>query len=82
MTVTILDRFRIRRGTAADLATVNEVPLADELVYESDQGLSDGKYKIKIGNGTTHYNDLPYLNASVNTSWGAIIGTLSDQLDL
>lgn len=58
---TIQDRFRIRRGTAAALAAVNEVPLADEIVYESDQGTADGKYKIKIGDGVRHYNDLPYL---------------------
>jgi hypothetical protein len=62
MTVTIEDRFKLRRGTAANLATVNEVPLAGEIVYETDQGLVDGKYKIKIGDGVTHYDDLPYVS--------------------
>ena len=55
------DRFKLRRGTAANLATVNEVPLEGEIVYETDQGLMDGKYKVKIGDGSTHYNDLPYV---------------------
>lgn len=58
---TIQDRFRIRRGTAAALAAANEVPLADEMVYESDSGHTDGKYKIKIGDGVTPWNDLAYL---------------------
>lgn len=62
MTVLLDDRFKLRRGTAADLATVNEVPFEGEIVYETDQGLTDGKYKIKIGDGVTHYNDLAYVS--------------------
>lgn len=62
MTVILDDRFKLRRGTAANLATVNEVPFEGEIVYETDQGLADGKYKIKIGDGVTHYNDLPYIS--------------------
>jgi hypothetical protein len=62
MTVILDDRFKLRRGTAANLATVNEVPLEGEIVYETDQGLTDGKYKIKIGDGITHYNDLAYVS--------------------
>ena len=62
MTVTLDDRFKLRRGTAANLAAVNEVPFGGEIVYETDQGLTDGKYKIKIGDGVTHYNDLPYIS--------------------
>ncbi len=65
MTDTIDARFLVRRGTRAMLAAVNEVPLAAEIVYESDQGLSDGNYKIKIGDGITHYNSLPYVNLGV-----------------
>ncbi len=47
-------RFTVRRGTAANLATVNEVPLSGEFVLETDTR------KIKMGDGTTRYNDLPY----------------------
>lgn len=55
------DRFKMRRGTAADLAAVNEVPLLGEWIWEEDQGLDDGKYRLKIGDGVTRYNDLEYL---------------------
>lgn len=49
-------RFLVRGGTAANLATVNEVPLARELVAATDSG------RLKLGDGTTPYNDLPYIN--------------------
>ena len=62
MTTTISDRFRLRRGTAADLSAVNETPLADEIVIESDTGTADGKRKFKIGDGATPWNSLPYFN--------------------
>lgn len=51
---TITLRFALRRGVAADLATVDEVPLQGELVVESDTG------KAKLGDGTTSWNALPY----------------------
>lgn len=54
---TINLRFTLRRGTAANLATVNEVPLQGELVVETDTG------KAKLGNGATAYNSLPYWTA-------------------
>ncbi len=54
-------RFQIRRGTAAQLAAVNEVPMMGEFVWEDDQGLVSGKFKLKIGDGVTPYNSLPYL---------------------
>jgi len=60
---TISDRFRVRRGTAAALALVNEVPLDSEIVVESDTGTVDGKRKFKIGDGVTHWNDLPYFQS-------------------
>jgi hypothetical protein len=72
VTVILDDRFVLRRGTSADLATVNEVPLEGEIVYETDQGLTDGKYKVKIGDGSTHYNDLPYFQAGGLPSGGTV----------
>lgn len=75
----IQDRFLIRRGTAADLATVNEVPLKGEWIWESDQGLTDGKYKLKIGDGVTHYNDLAYL-ASGSVPTGGTTGQVLTKL--
>lgn len=50
-------RFKLRRGTAANLASVNETPLAGELVIETDTG------KLKLGDGSTAWNSLPYLLA-------------------
>ena len=61
MAITVQDRFRLRRGTAAALTAANETPLADEIVIESDTGLTDGARKMKIGDGVTAWNDLPYL---------------------
>lgn len=54
--VVIPDRWGLRGGTAADLATVNEIPLKREAVIEDDTGL------IKVGDGVTHWNSLPYIN--------------------
>lgn len=50
-------RFRVRGGTASDLATVNEIPLERELVIEIDTR------NFKLGDGVTQYNDLPYATA-------------------
>ena len=54
-TETIHYRFLVRGGTAANLATVNEVPKARELVVETDTR------KLKLGDGVTPYNDLEYI---------------------
>lgn len=48
--------------TAAQLATENPILLDKQLVIESDTG------KMKLGNGTTAYNSLPYLLVSGTTS--------------
>lgn len=55
MATTIHYRFLVRGGTAADLAAVNEVPKARELVVETDTR------KLKLGDGATAYNDLEYI---------------------
>lgn len=53
-------RFLVRGGTAANLATVNEVPLMRELVVERDTG------KMKLGDGATAYNSLPYISGAIS----------------
>lgn len=73
MTETVQYRFLIRRGTAAALTAANEVPLIAEMVVETDQGLTDGKRKIKIGDGVAHYNDLPYLSLGGILGWIDIV---------
>lgn len=50
-------RFRMRRGLAATWTSRNEVLLEGEYGYEKDTG------KVKIGNGATAWNDLPYAGA-------------------
>lgn len=47
-------RFRMRRGLAATWASLNDVLLDGEIGLERDTG------KIKIGNGSTPWNSLPY----------------------
>ncbi len=48
-------RMQCRRGTAEELAAVNEVPLEGELVVETDTG------KVKAGDGVSAYNALEYV---------------------
>lgn len=48
-------RFLVRGGTAANLAAVNETPFVRELVVERDT------LKMKLGDGVTAYNSLPYI---------------------
>lgn len=52
-------RFLVRAGTAAALAAVNEIPLARELVLETDT------LRFKFGDGTRHYADLDYASAAI-----------------
>lgn len=55
--VIIPDRFALRRGTAADLAAVNETLLRGEWCLEIDTG------RFKIGDGSSAWNDLDYAGA-------------------
>ena len=55
MSTTIPLRFRVRRRTAADWTSVNEVLLDSEIGLETDTR------KIKIGDGVTAWNSLGYL---------------------
>src|SRR5690606_25023311 len=48
-------RWRMRGGTAANLAAVDEVPLVRELQIETDT------LKMKLGDGATAWSLLPYI---------------------
>lgn len=64
--MTIAYRFLLRRGLAATLASVNEVPLDGEMVIETDTR------KFKFGDGTTAWNSLSYasgLSTVNNGDW-------------
>tara|TARA_Y100000385_G_scaffold86769_1_gene89236 strand:- start:26388 stop:29837 length:3450 start_codon:yes stop_codon:yes gene_type:complete len=55
-----------RRGTASALASANEIPLAGQIVIETDTG------KMKVGNGTTAYAGLEYITDASNIADGSI----------
>lgn len=54
MAVTLKYRFAMRRRTAADWTALNEVLLQSEWGHESDTNF------VKIGDGSTPWNSLPY----------------------
>lgn len=56
--------FLCRGGTAAAVAAWNGIPRSRQMIIETDTG------RFKVGDGTTHYNDLPY--------FAGPIGDLSD----
>lgn len=49
-----------RRGTAAQLAAINETPLEGQIYFETDTN------KVKVGDGVRAYNSLPYLSESTS----------------
>lgn len=61
MTEVLEVRFRVRRGLTADWASLNPVLLDSEIGRESD---SD-PVRIKIGDGVTAWNDLPYFTGDL-----------------
>jgi hypothetical protein len=64
-----------RRGTLAALTAANETPLAGQIYFESDTN------KLKVGDGVTAYNALPYIVGGAATGAGAsAINSLLDSL--
>jgi hypothetical protein len=64
-------RFQVGGHTAAAWAASNPVLLEREIATETDTR------KMKIGDGATRWNNLPYA-----VTWGGIAGALADQPDL
>lgn len=56
-----MTKIQLRRDTAANWTTNNPTPASGEPCFETDTG------KLKIGDGTTAYNDLPYQGDSGST---------------
>lgn len=52
---------RPRRGTQAEFAALNRIYAEAELLLEEQL---DGTYKLKVGDGVTAYNTLPYILGS------------------
>ena len=69
-------KLQIRRDTRANWIEANPV-LAQGEIIEVLPG-SNEPARFKIGDGVTAYNNLPF----IETSWGSITGTLSNQTDL
>lgn len=66
-------KIRPRRGTAYEWSTVNPILDEGEMGVEyPDSGIGTGLCKFKLGDGSTHWNDLPY--AFDATSASSIIG--------
>lgn len=72
-------RFRLRRRTAASWTSLNEVLLDSEIGIESDTELVSGKRKLKIGDGTTPWNSLPYLAMGSSSAPVGQLAGLNDQ---
>ena len=53
-----------RRGSFAALTAANETPSAGEIYFETDTN------KLKVGNGTTPYNALPYIVSGSGSAGG------------
>ena len=69
------DRIQIRRDTKAKWANLNPILAAGEMGFEIDNN------RLKIGNGITAWNSLPYVT---ETDWSTIItqiDTLTQKLD-
>lgn len=54
--------IKLRGGTAANWSSVNPVLAVREMVVETDT------FKLKIGDGTTTYNSLPYVESGAPTT--------------
>lgn len=54
-------KFQQRRGTYANLTAANELPLDGEIYIEEN----GGSVRLKVGDGLTRYNDLPYAISDV-----------------
>ena len=57
-----MTKIQLRRDTAANWSTNNPTPSAGEPCFETDTG------KLKIGDGTTAYNSLPYQGGNSDTT--------------
>lgn len=55
-------QIQLRRGSAEQWSTTNPILAEGELVVELES------YLFKIGNGTNHWNDLPYVSLPSATS--------------
>jgi hypothetical protein len=55
-------RIQIRRGTVSEWSNANPILAAGEIGFETNTN------KIKVGDGTTHWNSLDYITAEADTA--------------
>ena len=55
-------RIQLRRGTVSEWSTTNPILAAGEIGFETNTN------KIKVGDGTTHWNSLDYITAEADTA--------------
>lgn len=53
---TVISTFKLKRGTAARWAELNPI------LEQGEPGFVYDINRLKIGNGKTHWNDLPYID--------------------
>lgn len=68
-------QIKLRRGTAAEWQLANELLLLGEPGFEKDT------YKLKIGDGVTLWNDLPYVAGGIGGSDGPLKYTYETDFD-
>jgi len=76
-------RIKIRSGTIAGASTNNPILSLGEIGVITD--FASDSQRIKIGDGVTAWNSLPFFNPAGGGGgavWGGITGTLSSQTDL
>ena len=62
MSSTVVSTFKLKRGTAARWAELNPILGQGEPGFVYDSNL------LKIGDGVTHWNDLPYIQGKAEVS--------------
>lgn len=76
---TITAQLRIRRGTLSDWTTANPTPKLGELCWVRDGGVEgpDGTtwYFLKVGDGVTAFNDLPFAAFGDGDAMNAAVGS-------
>jgi hypothetical protein len=73
------DLIRLRRGTAAEWAATEPQP-GGEVLKLGEPGFEKDTYKLKIGDGITPWNNLPYIAGGVGGGDGPLKYIFGDNL--
>lgn len=67
--------IQVRRDTETNWSTYNPILAAGEIAFSTDQN------KIKVGNGTSNWSSLPYINATPSEITSQINAAISSVID-